>query len=129
MQLTFSKRTDVAVRACRYLHQHSGRTPGRELAVAVETSVTFLSHVLNPLVAGGWIQSRTGPAGGYQLNPISADLTLLELVQLIEGPLNSDVCVVHHKPCMSTAPCTLHTMWQQARQRVLQSLRDVRVVD
>jgi Rrf2 family protein len=129
MRLTVSKRTDLAIRACRYLHEHQGRVPGRQVADAVGTSVPFLSQVLTPLVAGGWIDSRTGPSGGYQLRNSGEELTLLEVVQAVEGPMVDGHCVLDHSACDPTNPCVMHTMWSGARKGLMESLRDVRVLD
>lgn len=129
MRLTVSKRTDLAIRAYRYLHAHQGRIPGRQVADAVGTSVPFLSQVLTPLVSAGWIDSRTGPSGGYQLNKQAADLTLLEVVQAVEGPMVDGQCVLDHSACDHANPCVLHTMWSGARKGLMESLRDVKVLD
>lgn len=129
MRLTVSKRTDLAIRACRYLHAHPGRVPGREVAEAVGTSVPFLSQVLTPLVAAGWIESRTGPSGGYALHGHSKHLTLLEVVQAVEGPLIDGHCVLDQSVCDNSNPCVLHTMWSGARKGLMDSLRAVRVLD
>lgn len=129
MRLTVSKRTDLAIRAYRYLHEHPGRVPGRQVADAVGTSVPFLSQVLTPLVAAGWIDSRTGPSGGYELHKTSTDLTLLEVVQAVEGPMVDGHCVLDHTACDNANPCVLHAMWSGARKGLMESLREVRVLD
>lgn len=129
MRLTVSKRTDLAIRACRYLHEHAGRVPGRQVATAIGTSVPFLSQVLTPLVAAGWIDSRTGPSGGYELRKIGDALTLLDVVQAVEGPLVDGYCVLDHSNCDQVNPCVLHAMWSGARAGLMKSLRDVRVLE
>lgn len=129
MRLTVSKRTDLAIRAFRYLHEHPGRVPGRQVADAVGTSVPFLSQVLTPLVAGGWIASRTGPSGGYLLAKDAQELTLLEIVQAIEGPLVDGHCVLDQSPCNAAHPCVLHSLWSGARKSLIDSLKTVRVLD
>lgn len=129
MRLTVSKRTDLAIRAYRYLHEHPGRIPGRQVAEAVGTSVPFLSQVLTPLVAAGWIDSRTGPSGGYALRNVADELTLLEVVQAVEGPMVDGQCVLDHSECNRSNPCVLHFMWSGARTSLMDSLRRVRVLD
>lgn len=129
MRLTVSKRTDLAIRAFRYLHAHPGRVPGRQVADAVGTSVPFLSQVLTPLVSSGWIDSRTGPSGGYLLRQDASELTLLEMVQAVEGPLVDGHCVLDQGNCDSRTPCLLHALWLGARKSLMDSLREVRVLD
>lgn len=99
------------------------------MADAVGTSVPFLSQVLTPLVAAGWIHSRTGPSGGYELSKSTTGLTLLEVVQAVEGPMIDGHCVLDHSPCDRSDPCVMHAMWAGARKGIMQSLREVRVLD
>jgi Rrf2 family iron-sulfur cluster assembly transcriptional regulator len=129
MRLTVSKRSDLAIRAVRYLDTHAGRVSGSEIAEAVGTSVPFLSQVLTPLVAEHWIDSRTGPTGGYALMDAGRDMSLLELVEAIEGPVIDGHCVLEGSDCDGTDPCALHTMWSGARSALMASLADVRVLD
>lgn len=129
MRLTVSKRSDLAIRAVRYLEAHEGRIPGSEIAEAVGTSVPFLSQVLTPLVAEHWIDSRTGPAGGYSLMDAGQAMTLLELIEAIEGPIVDGRCVLEDSACDGVDPCALHNMWSAAREALMSSLAGVRVLD
>ena len=128
MRLTVSKRSDLAIRAVRYLDTHSGRVSGSEIAEAVGTSVPFLSQVLTPLVAERWIDSRTGPTGGYALMDAGRAMSLLELVEAIEGPVIDGHCVLEDSECDGTDPCALHSMWSGARGALMSSLSGVRVL-
>ncbi len=129
MRLTVSKRTDLAIRAVRFLAAHEGRVPGSAIAEAVGTSVPFLSQVLTPLVARQWIESRTGPAGGYRMLPGLREATLLELIEAMEGPIVDGRCVLEDALCDAADPCALHTMWAGARKALVRSLQDVHVLD
>ena len=129
MRLTVSKRSDLAIRAVRYLDAHAGRVAGSEIAEAVGTSVPFLSQVLTPLVAERWIDSRTGPTGGYALMDAGRAMTLLELIEAIEGPIVDGRCVLEDSVCDGNDPCALHLMWSAARTALMSSLAGVRVLD
>lgn len=129
MRLTVSKRSDLAIRAVRYLANHQGRVPGSEIAESVGTSVPFLSQVLTPLVAERWIDSRTGPTGGYSLLESGRAMTLLELIETIEGPIVDGRCVLEDSQCDGNSPCALHVMWSGARTALMNSLAGVRVLD
>lgn len=129
MRLTVSKRSDLAIRAVRYLDTRAGRVPGSEIAEAVGTSVPFLSQVLTPLVAEHWIDSRTGPTGGYSLMDTGRAMTLLELVEAVEGPIIDGRCVLEDNSCDGIDQCALHSMWSVARSALMSSLAGVRVLD
>ena len=129
MRLTVSKRSDLAIRAVRFLDAHPGRVPGSRIADAVGTSMPFLSQVLTPLVSERWIDSRTGPTGGYELTDSGRAMTLLELVEAVEGPIIDGRCVLEDSKCDANDPCALHRMWAQARTALMDSLAGVRVLD
>ncbi len=125
MHLTVSKRSDLAIRAVRYLDAHPGRNPGSEIAEAIGTSVPFLSQVLTPLVTQHFVDSRTGPTGGYELLNAGRAMTLLQLIETIEGPLIDGNCVLEDSPCDGNNPCALHPMWAAARRGLIESLDSV----
>ena len=129
MRLTVSKRSDLAIRSVRYLASHAGRIPGSEIAEAVGTSVPFLSQVLTPLVNHHWIASRTGPAGGYELLDAGRTVSLLQLIEAVEGPIVDGRCVLEDSVCNNDEPCALHTMWSGARGALIRSLDAVSVLD
>lgn len=95
------------------------RIPGRELAALIGTTTPFISQVVTPLVQAGWLDSRPGPTGGYGLVADPATITILEVVELIEGPIANGKCVLAGGPC-SEDFCSVHDAWQEARE----SLRD-----
>ena len=128
MRLTVSKRSDLAIRAVRFLDAHPGRIPGSDVAEAIGTSVPFLSQVLTPLVTHRWIESRTGPAGGYELLDAGRRITLLQLIEAVEGPIVDGRCVLEDSVCNSAEPCALHVMWSEARESLIRSLDGVRVL-
>lgn len=129
MRLTVSKRSDLAIQAVRYLDAHAGRIPGSEVAEAIGTSVPFLSQVLTPLVIHHWIDSRTGPTGGYELLDAGRRISLLQLVEAVEGPLIDGRCVLEDNLCDSENPCAMHAMWSEARDALMHSLNSVRVLE
>lgn len=128
MRLNVSKRTDLAIRAYRMLHAADGRLAGKTLADEINTSVAFLSQALSPLVAAGWLDSRTGPRGGYGITPVGAHVTLLQVIEAIEGPIVDGRCVLEDSACDASHPCALHTLWAGARASFMRSLADVTVV-
>jgi Rrf2 family protein len=51
----------------------------------------FLLKVLKPLVALGVLHSVKGPGGGYRLTRAPKDITLLEVIEAVDGPIRADV--------------------------------------
>lgn len=122
MRLEISRRTDLATQALLVLGATDGRIKGPALAEAVGTTSGFLSQVLSPLVTRRWIRSDPGPTGGYSLSVALDRISVLEVLEAIEGPTDSGECVLEDRACTSTHPCALHVPWSKARAQLLAEL-------
>jgi Rrf2 family protein len=82
-------KTQYAVQAVIYLarQERIQVAPVSEIAAAVGISPKFLEDILGALRVAGIVQSRRGKEGGYQLVPAPGDLSVLEVVQAVEGPV------------------------------------------
>jgi Rrf2 family protein len=98
------------------------RVKAAELAERLGTTPGFLSQVLSPLVARGWVRSEPGPAGGYRLVVAAEEVSVLDVIEAVEGPTDTGRCVLADRPCGSTGPCALHVPWSEARARLLDQL-------
>jgi len=67
MRLEVSRRADLATRALLELDPAGQRLKSTQLSDAIGTTPGFLSQVLAPLVARGWVRSDPGPTGGYSV--------------------------------------------------------------
>ena len=66
---------------------------------------------LGDLARAGLVESTNGKFGGYRLRRDPAELTLLELIETIEGPSRSVQCVLEERPCGDDRPCALRPGW------------------
>jgi Rrf2 family transcriptional regulator, iron-sulfur cluster assembly transcription factor len=117
------RRTDLALRALRLLERTGGTLRSAELAEHLGTTATFVPQVMSPLVRGGWLGSGTGPKGGYQLVGNLGEYSVLELIELIEGPTDTGRCVLRGGGCPETNVCSLHDAWVVARGALIERLR------
>ncbi len=88
---------------------------GPQLAAAVGSSAGFVSQVVAPLVRAGWVASDPGPSGGYSLRVDLGDVSVLDVIESIEGPTDSGRCVLAEGPCDASGTCALHVPWNAAR--------------
>jgi Rrf2 family protein len=123
MRLRLTKRTDYAVRACLLLAV-SPDVPvsNRRIAQRMVVPDRFLPQVLSDLARAGIIESTSGKLGGYRLSRDPTDLTLLELIETMEGPSRSETCVLEEHPCSGDSACALHSVWSAAQSAFLQVL-------
>lgn len=82
-----------AVFATTYLAEHGNGTPiqGRDIAESCGIPPGHLLKILQQLVRAQVLSSERGPAGGFVLRKPATEITLLEIVEAIEGPINGDL--------------------------------------
>ena len=127
MRLEITQRADLAVRALVLLSRSPERLKSADLADALGTTPGFVPQVMGPLVRAGWVRSDPGPTGGYQLTADLAELSVLQVIEEIDGPTESGRCVVAAGLCAARQPCSLHFAWAKARHELTTSLGSMSV--
>ena len=110
----------------RALNTVDARVPGRRLAEIIDTTAPFVSQVVSPLVQRGWLDSKPGPSGGYGLAVDLHTITILEVIELIEGPIDNGMCVLVGGPC-GVDLCSVHEAWTDARGELRTAFANVSV--
>jgi len=122
VRLEITRRSDLATRALIELDRIGRRAKAAELADRVGTTAGFLSQAMTPLVGRGWVRSEPGPTGGYVLAAGLDALSVLDVIEAVEGPTDTGQCVLEDRPCGEEGPCALHQPWQRARVQLLAEL-------
>lgn len=117
-----TRKSDLAVRSLGVLAQTDVRLKGPALAELVDATPAFLAQVMAPLVRAGWIRSDPGPSGGYALVVKTDEISVLDVIEAIEGPTERDRCVLQDRPCEEAGPCALHVPWKRALSQLLEEL-------
>lgn len=121
MRLEASSRTDLALRAIHHLADRGERVPRDVLAVELRTTPDFMARAIAPLVGQGWVESRPGRSGGYQIRDTARNITVLDVIEAMEG-IPMDRCVLRSGPCEPDENCALHVPWTRARDALLAEL-------
>lgn len=129
MRLDLNKRTDLALRAMEELCVKESRVAGPELAEALSTTRQYLPQILNPLVKSRWVRSTPGPHGGYELLVSLEEISVLQLIEVMEGPTADDTCVLNGAVCPQEQLCALHGTWQQTRDTLMRELDSLSLAD
>jgi len=125
MKLTPTNRTDYGIRALIHLANHQGtRVKAADIGAAMDIPTGFLQQVLQELQRARLVSSRPGPSGGYQLARSPDDITILEIVETLEGPIETSECALRGGPCHWDQVCALHWVWSSARAALSGALRD-----
>jgi Rrf2 family protein len=126
MRLALTKQAEYALRILMWLasgeaaDRASGAAPARQkaadIAAANDVPPVFATRVLALLQRQGLLLARAGQQGGYTLGRTSEDISLLEVVESIEGPLVTRECVLRDGLCGTEGYCLLHDAWSAARE-------------
>ncbi len=122
MRLEITRRAELAVRAMVALGETSERLKAPVLADVLGTTAGFVPQVLNPLVKAGWVRSEPGPTGGYTSSVDLGALSVLQVIEAVDGATNCGRCVVADGDCAAAAPCSVHVAWMRACQELVDTL-------
>jgi Rrf2 family iron-sulfur cluster assembly transcriptional regulator len=90
----------------------------RKISNDLGISFHFLTKILQQLTQSGLLQSFRGAGGGVALARPLKELTLLDIVEIIEGPELLHSCVLGLDKCNSENPCPLHDQWAKSRKHL-----------
>jgi len=96
-------------------------TARSELSEHREMPVKFLEQLLAALKRGGVVRSVRGAHGGYVLARPAAQISVLEVVEALEGPIAPSMCARESAECAQSARCAAGAVWG----RVSDAVRDV----
>ena len=96
-----------------------------ELADAAGLEVPTVAKVLTPLAQAGLVEGFRGAGGGYRLVRDAADISLVEIVEAMEGPLGMTECSLHAGNCGIEQSCGVRANWRRINDVVADALRGV----
>lgn len=99
------------------LHYEKGLSTTNDVAKRIDAPVKFLEQVLLDLKKGGFVESKRGNVGGYQLAKDPAEITLGQVIRYVDGPLEPIGCVEKgYSNCSDLRKCVFKNIWQQVAQ-------------
>ena len=99
------------------------RTSLPELAAAIEVPDQFLSKVLQMLCRRRFIHSHRGVSGGFELAVDPETISVLEVIETIEGPIQLNICLGPGLGCNRKLRCPAHLVWAEAQEALQAVLR------
>ena len=96
-----------------------------ELAERAGLEVPTVAKLLKPLAQAGLVEGFRGANGGYKLARDAADISLVEIVEAMEGPLGMTECSVHAGQCGIEHSCGARANWRRINDVVADALRGV----
>ena len=112
--------TKMADYGVRIMIELASRTPGTrstaaDLSQATGASSAFAGKILQRLVGARLLVSRAGRDGGFELERAPAEISMLDIVTALEGPLCMNDCLPGGPGCARKAWCPGHDVWTNAQ--------------
>ena len=126
--MRLSTRSRYAARALGELVRQGGESAPvmmRILAERQEVSKRYLDNIFATLRLAGLIRTTRGAAGGYMLNRPADEITLLNVVEALDGDLDLVECVASDYHCDRKAGCSTHLVWVDASKALQDALAKV----
>jgi Rrf2 family iron-sulfur cluster assembly transcriptional regulator len=127
MRLTLTRKGDSAVRTMLQVGRHDGLARAAARRIAAEMAIPYgeLTDILAELVDKGLLDAKAGSANGYALARPAGEITLLDIVEVAEGPVLFDRCVLQDGPCEWEETCPVHDTWSRAQSELIRELSSV----
>ena len=118
MKVRLGRRGDYAVRAMLSIAREPAdrRRKTRQITEEMDIPQRYATQILASLVRGGLLTAVAGPDGGYSLARPAAEISVLDVVEIAEGAIALDECVLRGGPCDWEGGCPVHATWTEAQQ-------------
>ena len=123
MQIT--RQADYALRAVLYLAEQDPTQRSATSHIAANQSIppSFLAKIISQLSVAGLINTSRGAHGGVSLAKPPGQITVLEVVEAIDGPISLNECTLSKTACPFGSSCVLRPLWCDAQTVLVDRLR------
>src|SRR4030042_4889601 len=111
------------------------RQPPERMALVSEISreqgipEKFLAKIFQRLSKAGLLRSTRGAKGGFSLGRPAGSITMLEVIEAIDGPIALNRCLRREGECDEEELCPIYQVWSKAQQQLLEILDSTTVED
>jgi len=100
----------------------------QQITELTKTSPNHLAKVMQRLVKANFLKSTRGPLGGFQLRKDPAKITILNVYEAIEGPIEIDACPMDQPVCPFDR-CLVGTAVKKATEDIIEHFRSQTLAD
>jgi FeS assembly SUF system regulator len=128
--LKLTKKADYGLIALKHLVVHGPESSSaKEIADLYGIPLPLLSKILQKLSKNGFLRSEHGTNGGYKLARDPRQITALEVIRLIDGPVFLTTCFTEHGYCCHTDKCIVRDPLQKVHEGILRLLASISIWD
>ena len=125
--MKLSTRSRYGTRMMLDLAQHYNEGPVQisQIAKRQDISVKYLEQLIIPLKKACYIKSVRGPKGGHMLAKPPKEITIGQIVKILEGSIDLSVCIGDSGKCERSAECLIRDTWEEASKAMYDKLNSV----
>ena len=130
--MRITQESDYALRIVTAMAVRDGVTDAGSISTETSVSQRFALKILHKLVMGGIISSFKGAKGGYKLAKDASEITLRQVIELIDGPIAIARCVDDGESCSlncDKAACIYHHIFDNISLELAKKLEQIRISD
>ena len=129
--MNISRASDYAIRGLVYMAKQPAGTVCyvKDIAKNTNSPASFMSKIFQTLAKSGIIDSFIGTKGGFTFNSRPEDITIKKVVEIIDGPIVLNRCVVNKSSCQNAGNCDVHFMWADIQKMLTKALSSYSIAD
>lgn len=130
--MKFSVKAEYGLRALIELTLRNGQGPigAKEIASRQGIPERFLEQQITALKRAGLVNSQRGASGGCSLAKDPAKISVLDVIESLEGPvINMDCLVSKEQACSQDSCCVIQELWYQSQVQLKDFLSGITVAD
>jgi Rrf2 family protein len=128
--MLYSKSCEYSFRALTHIALHNDNyCMAKNIAKDENIPLYFLAKLLQDLVKFGLLRSFKGPTGGFMLAKPASEISLYDVMQLIDHENLEERCAVGLYGCSDSTPCPIHESWKDLRKQILTYLTSTTIED
>ncbi len=127
--LKLTKKADYGLIALRHLANGRHYASAKDIAAAYRIPLPLLSKILQKLARTGFLVSEQGTRGGYRLARDPREITALEVIRTIDGPVILTHCFTAHAVCDQSDVCPVREPLRKVHEGILKLLSGITISD
>ncbi|WP_297794504.1 Rrf2 family transcriptional regulator [uncultured Eudoraea sp.] len=127
-----SNSSKYALKAVIYLALHTdvnNKMLAKDISERINVPKAYMAKLLQGLAKRKIISSAKGPKGGFYSNPSNKNVTLLEVVEVIDGEKKLESCFLGLDDCNEHKPCPIHSLISPSRSKMIALLESTTIYD
>lgn len=119
--LQITTAADYAIRAAVYIASQERLVTAMQVARTQQVPIAYISKILLALAQQGIIITLPGRKGGSRLKGSADEISILDIVEAVEGPFHLNRCLIHKGKCSRESFCPVHPFWEKTNN----ALKDI----